>query len=58
MIGSSERQVRPPDAEAARPKLVECLRGGHLVNQVKIDEDYRRGICFRNNDVRFPDFVV
>src|SRR5688572_18000509 len=58
VICRSERQIRAADAQSALAEFIECLRRCHFVNQVKVDEQYRGRIRFRDNDVRFPDLVV
>ena len=58
MVRGTQGQIRSPHTQPPLPEFVERLGRCHLVNQMKIDEKNCGRIGFRNNDVRFPDFVL
>ena len=39
VVLGGDGQVGSPDPAAGKPQPVECLRAGHLVNEVKVDVD-------------------
>ena len=58
VVHRRQREVGAAQAQAARAQLREGLRRGHLVSQVKVDEDHRRSVGgLRHDLVGRPDFL-
>ncbi len=58
MIHRRKRQVRAAHRQATRAQQRECLRRGHLVDEVQVDEEDGGGVAgFRHDHVLIPDFL-
>src|SRR5689334_2085480 len=58
VIHGAHRLIRAAYFQAALFQACEGLGGGYFVNEVEVDINDCRGVCFGYDDVGVPDFVV